>query len=276
MTVFDATDELSDEEIDTLAAGIEAGTVDQSKIEEIATTLADANQDQLERVAEDKPAVEDLAFAVTRETDVEIPAFERPLVERANVALEGAGTVGDLRRELSDVELQQLADEIRRDDLETPDVNALTGLLRGIPDEEAEEAVFDSPALRNVFLELGLPDPITPVGEAEPEEEPDVTLEEEEPTVPEPEPERAPEAEPTRRRAEGQRPSPFGAKADKEVARNFFGGNQMKGQAWIAAEQERLSERWDGIGPGEFWDRIGEEAWGNVLTREGFVNPQRS
>jgi len=65
------------------------------------------------------------------------------------------------------------------------------------------------------------------------------------------------------------RPDPNQAEADKRVAK-LLGDRLMKGQAWVAAEQERLSRGFDD--PGRFWDQFGQRIWGNTLSRSDFVN----
>lgn len=68
------------------------------------------------------------------------------------------------------------------------------------------------------------------------------------------------------------RPSPFGANADKQLARQFFSGDLMRAQAWVAAEQERLSRHAE-LDPTEFWEEVGADIWSPTLTRAAFVDP---
>ena len=64
------------------------------------------------------------------------------------------------------------------------------------------------------------------------------------------------------------RPDPNQADADTKIA-SLLGDRLMKGQAWVAAEQERLERGIDD--PGAFWDAFGGNIWGNTLSRREFV-----
>lgn len=65
-----------------------------------------------------------------------------------------------------------------------------------------------------------------------------------------------------------QRPDPNQQNADRKLA-PLLGNRLLTAQAWVAAEQERLSRDFDD--PGRFWDTFGSGIWGNNLSREQFV-----
>jgi hypothetical protein len=135
----------------------------------------------------------------------------------------------------------------------------LRELLGSVADRSLRDAVEDRRPLESVLAGLGMPVPTVEV--------------EREPT-PAPEPERV--SEPPmprgRRQPEPGRPSPYGAEADKDIADRFFGGNFRKGNAWMAAEQERLS-RFPDLSPAAFWREHGEAVWGGVLDAGEFLEP---
>jgi len=66
-----------------------------------------------------------------------------------------------------------------------------------------------------------------------------------------------------------RRPDPNQTDADRKLA-PLLGNRLLAAQAWVAAEQERLSRGFDD--PGRFWDTLGGRIWGNNLSREQFVS----
>ena len=65
------------------------------------------------------------------------------------------------------------------------------------------------------------------------------------------------------------RPDPNQQNADKKLM-TLLSNRLMKAQAWIAAEQERLSRGPED--PRVFWQTRGSSIWGNTLTEREFVN----
>jgi hypothetical protein len=65
-----------------------------------------------------------------------------------------------------------------------------------------------------------------------------------------------------------RRPDPNQQNADRKLA-PLLGNRLLTAQAWVAAEQERLSRDFDD--PGQFWDAFAGQIWGNNLSREQFV-----
>lgn len=179
--------------------------------------------------------------------------------------------------EFSNDEIRELADAINANEVAAPNELELREILEDVPMEDRQDAAEEKPEIIRLFVALGLTfrfreelegGPVT-LG---PEDEPDVRVEEVEA-----EPEEPTQMPPSRGRIqpESGRPRPFGAEADKELAERFFAGNLTKGQAWVSAEQERLS-RHSNLDPLGFWNRVGDDIWGAQLTVEEFVNPRQS
>lgn len=171
----------------------------------------------------------------------------------------------------SNEEIRELARRLQANEVSAPLEAELFEQLEATSMEQRQAAFEEKPAILDLLVALGLeftfPDGELggPDGEEIEEAENGLGVEEAEPP-PAPQPQR-----------EGQRgppgrPSPFGNNADKDLARRFFGGNLMKGQAWVSAEQERLS-RFQGLEPDEFWSQFGADVWGADLTRQEFLNP---
>lgn len=146
MTAIDALEALDNDEIDTLAAGIEAGTVPDDRVERIGELLADVDILEIDDVALEKPAVRDLIAAVEMATDREILPFQvedtegfdfEPLDDQAEDAVEavdrllqpGAGRDADYFFGLR--EALEAGDAGFSDQL-------MQGTLDAIPDSELE------------------------------------------------------------------------------------------------------------------------------------------
>ena len=65
------------------------------------------------------------------------------------------------------------------------------------------------------------------------------------------------------------RPDPNQQDADKKLA-TLLSNRLMKAQAWIAAEQERLSRGPENIE--QFWETRGKQIWGSTLTKREFTD----
>lgn len=65
------------------------------------------------------------------------------------------------------------------------------------------------------------------------------------------------------------RPDPNQQDADKKLA-SLLSNRLMKAQAWIAAEQERLSRGPENIE--RFWETRGKQIWGSTLTKREFTD----
>lgn len=185
----------------------------------------------------------------------------------------------DFLEGLSNSQIRDLAQRVQRNEVAAPRELRLRELLEGTSMAERQRAFDRKPAVVDLLVALNLefdfPDGLGPPPEPEVDEaEDEVEIEEAEP-----EPDRQPDLEPAeiprgrRRQPEVGRPSPYGAEADKEIADRFFNGNFMKGNAWVSAEQERLS-RFPDHTPGEFWGEIGDDIWGGQLDVLEFINPR--
>lgn len=170
--------------------------------------------------------------------------------------------------------LQELARRLRNNEVSPALEQELRSLLDRSTMSQRQDAFDRRPAIVDVLvaldLEFDFPDGEIPTpsdGELREREEEEVENGAE---IEEAERPRQPARPPTPSAA--GRPSPFGANVDKQIARQFFGGNLAKAQAWVAAEQERLS-RFQDRSIEEFWEAFGADVWGPSLDREEFINP---
>jgi hypothetical protein len=263
----DIVEEATNEELQELARDIASNEISADREQRLFELLAESTMEDRQAAAQEKPAIGDvlvnlgLDFRFPDEVERE-PPDNGELAQRAIDLLERPDGFAVFLREFTNAGLRGLSDELAMGQTTADQENTLRDLLGSVDDPTVRDAVDDRRPLESVLAGLGMP---VPDVEVDFEPEPERPTEREIPPL-----------EPRgRRQADaGARPSPFGGEADKEIADRFFAGNFQKGNAWTAAEQERLS-RFEGLDPAEFWRERGEEVWGPVLTREEFVDPRR-
>ena len=267
MGVDDIADEATNEELAELARDIANNELSADREQRLFELLADSTMEERQAAAEEKPALVNvlvnlgLDFRFPDEVPRE-PPDNGELARRAIDLLERPDGFEVFLREFTDAGLRGLSDELAMGQTTADQEDTLRDLLGTVDDRTLRDAVDDRRPLESVLAGLGMP---VPDVEVQFEPEPERPTEREIPPL-EPRGRRQPD--------EGPRPSPFGAEADKDIAARFFAGNFQKGNAWTAAEQERLS-RFEGLDPLEFWRERGEAVWGPILTLEEFVDPRR-
>lgn len=271
MGLDDFVDEFTNDEIRELATDVANNELAPDREQRLVELLAPTLMEERQAAAEERPAIVDLLvnlgleFRFPGEPEREPGDGNGELTRRAVDLLDRPDGLETFLREFTDAGLRSLSDEIAMGQPTPDQEDALRELLEAVDDRALRDAVDDRRPLESILAGLGLPVPTVDVDvELEPEPQPG------------PEPDREPQPGPPRGRRQPMagRPSPFGAEADKEVADRFFGGSFAKGNAWVAAEQERLS-RFAGQDPLTFWRERGDDVWGGVLTLEEFVDPSR-
>lgn len=266
MGIDDIVDEVSNEELQELARDITNNEISPDREQRLLELLADSTMEDRQAAAEEKPAIVDvlvnlgLDFRFPDEVERE-PPDNGELARRAIDLLERPDGFSVFLREFTDAGLRGLSDELAMGQTTANQEDTIRDLLETVDDSTLRDAVDERRPLESVLAGLGMPIPDVDI---EFESEPERPTEPQQPAAP-PQPR-------GRRQSQTGRPSPFGAEADKDIADRFFAGNFQKGNAWTAAEQERLS-RFEGLDPPEFWRERGEAVWGPILTREEFVDP---